>query len=107
MVSVEWALTMPVFLLVVLFCISGIFQSINVAVVDNAARAAARSYSLYADAEKAEEIVRANAGENARMQIDTNADTVKIAIKKPGMGIFRYVGINFYSAYQVVMEPAE
>ncbi len=102
----EWALTVPLFLILVVLCGSGIFQISMEPRVNNAAREAARSYSLGANQEKIESIVRSNVGSDANLSISKENDQATVTVTKPGEGVFKYLNINFSATHVVVIEPS-
>ena len=105
MVSVEWALTAPVFIVCVLVCVGLIFYSNSCAVTTNAAREAARSYSLGHGEKEARELARSIAGSEADVQIQESGGIVTISVTKPPADFLKFLGIEIESQHSAVMEP--
>ncbi|MBM7824517.1 hypothetical protein JOD55_000344 [Arcanobacterium pluranimalium] len=105
MVSVEWALTVPTFLALAVFCVSGIFQLTTLPKVNNAAHEAARSYSLGMSESDVRELVHSNAGDDAQLRIERDGEIASIEVTKPGEGVFKLININFSTKTKIVIEP--
>lgn len=105
MVSAEFALTIPLFLAVVLFMLSAVMQAANIGLVSDGAREAARAYSLGQSAQDATEIAKNIVGENAQVKIRQNADVANVEVIKPGTGFFALIDYDFTAKHSVVLEP--
>lgn len=105
MVSVEWALTAPVFILCVLVCMGLIFYSNSYATTTNAAREAARSYSLGHGEKEARELVRRIAGSGAETRIRESGGIVTVSVTISPADFLKFLGIEIESQHSAVMEP--
>ncbi len=105
MISVEWALTLPAMLVVILALLNGIMQISTVAVVDNAAKETARYMSLGHSEKATKNFAKTILGTDIEIDIVQNHDLAEVRIKKDGIGLFGFAGFDFVSSYQVVKEP--
>lgn len=105
MVSVEWALTAPVFILCVLVCMGLIFYSNSCATTTNAAREAARSYSLGHGEKEALKLVHQIAGSGAETHIHESDGIVTVSVAVSPAEFLKFLGIEITSQHSAVMEP--
>ncbi|MDR6939484.1 pilus assembly protein [Arcanobacterium hippocoleae] len=105
MVSAEFALTLPVFLGIGLLMMSAVIQSVNIGLVSDGAREAARAYALGKQPQEAIKIAQESAGAEAKVIIEKHGDTASISVTKPGTGIFALIDWDFTAKHSVVLEP--
>ncbi|XCB28998.1 pilus assembly protein [Arcanobacterium hippocoleae] len=105
MVTMEFALTIPFLIAVVLFAISAVIQTSNNALVSDGAREAARAYSLGQPEKEAIKIAKKIAGENTEVKITQHGETAKVEVTKAGTGVFALVNYDFSATHSVVLEP--
>lgn len=107
MVSVEWALTAPLFIALALLCISVIVYTNSIAVTTDAARAAARAYAIGKGQLAATETAQQVAGAAADVQIKVNGEYVRVTVQKPPVAALRFLGVTVSSQQLALIEPGE
>lgn len=105
MVSVEWALTVPLFLALVLICVAMVVYTNSLSTTTNAARESARVYSLGLGKEKATQVAQKVAGSRAHVDIAVEGDFVRVTVKKPPIDQLDFLGMDIGSTHIALMEP--
>ncbi len=105
MVSVEWALTMPLFLLTVLICLSLLFSVVEAQRVENTARIATRAYSLGKTEQELSKLIVENLGNDVTLNVNRAEDMATVKLTRPARGVFRILGIDISAKYKIVVEP--
>ena len=105
MVTVEWALTIPLFLVIVIFCVSILMYSNALALTSNAAREAARSYAIGKGEAAAIEVARAVAGAKAEVEIAIAGEYVAVKVKEPLPPALSFLGVSVASRHLALIEP--
>ena len=105
MVSAEWALTAPIFILMVLACIAAVVHMNAASLTSNAAREVARSYAVGANETEAEEIAYEVAGKQAEVEITQDGRYVRATVTKPVVGALKFLKMDVSSTQVMLMEP--
>lgn len=105
MVSVEWALTAPLFILLALMCIGVVVYTNNLSLTTNAAREAARSYSLEQNENTATNVALNVAGHSAHVEIHEDGEFVEVTVKKPPVDSLDFLGFTIQSTHIALIEP--
>lgn len=111
MVSVEFALVLPLLLAVAALLVNLLVQAGQSVAVEHAAREVARAYSLDADKVQACELVTQLRGKPAKCSIevvqaaDLPVQQARVTVKQPGVGVLALVGYSHQAQYVVLVEP--
>ncbi|MCI7551817.1 MAG: pilus assembly protein [Actinomycetaceae bacterium] len=106
MVTAEWAITAPVFIMAVIVCIVAIVHMNTEAQVSNAAHEAARMYAIHQDERESAALAREIAGSDAQVEITTQGDLAQVTVTQPHVGLFSVFGYEFTNTQSVVLEPS-
>ncbi|MCI6574000.1 MAG: pilus assembly protein [Arcanobacterium sp.] len=105
MVSVEWALTIPLFIVVVLVCAGALAYASSVAITTDAAREAARAYSVGKGETEAKNVALAVAGRNASVTIREEGEYVRVSVRRPPVDSLAFLGFTVQSQHVALIEP--
>ncbi|MDY5854762.1 MAG: TadE family protein [Arcanobacterium sp.] len=104
MVSVEWALTLPLFIAVVLVCAGVLSYSSSLAITTDAAREAARAYSVGKGETEAKNVALAVAGNKASVKIQEEGEYVRVVVRRPPVDALAFLGFTAQSQHVALIE---
>lgn len=101
MVTSEFALVTPIYLLVGVLMIGGLVGAWKTIMVSNEAKEIAREYAIHGEAEIATAVRR----EGADVSINVNEQIVHVEVRREGTGVYELMGVDFVGHHRSVIEP--
>ncbi|WP_394263264.1 hypothetical protein [Trueperella sp.] len=101
MVTGEFALVTPIYLLMVLLMLGGLVGAWRTIQVSNEAKEIAREYSIEGTTDVAGAVQ--NAG--GQVSIDVVDDVVHVTVRREGTGMYELAGVDFVGQHRSVIEP--
>ena len=105
MVTAEWALTIPLFIVVVMLCAAAIIYTNALAITTNAARESARAYSIGKGEAAALAVGHGVAGENAQVQLRIDGEFVYVTVEKAPVPALAFLGVTAKAEHMALIEP--
>ncbi|MDY5589750.1 MAG: TadE family type IV pilus minor pilin [Arcanobacterium sp.] len=105
MVSVEWALTIPIFIGVVLMCAGALVYTNSLAITTSAAREAARAYAIEREESAAKSVAYKLAGQAASVNIVEEGEYVRVTVRRQPVRALAFLGFTAESSQIALIEP--